>query len=198
MTWVAVALAFVLMFYTPLLWAIAAPLRVSATPEPADAVVVLAGGMGESGQAGGGYQERVKTAVDLYNAGLAPRMIFVSGYVFEFREAEIMRDLALSLGVPASAIVLETDAANTYEGIVHVRNILRSHGWHRILLVSSPYHMRRAVDVWEAQAPDVHVVPTPVPRSQFYAHDRGASLPQIHGIVQEYAAVAYYWAKGWL
>ena len=70
---------------------------------------MFAGGVGESGQAGGGYQERVKQAVDLYKAGLrAALMILRPGYVFAFREAEIMRALAIDNGVPASAIVLET------------------------------------------------------------------------------------------
>src|SRR5262249_36424028 len=164
----------------------------------ADAVVVLAGGMGESGQAGGGYLERVKQAVDLYKAGYATNLVFVSGYTFGWKEAEIMRDVAVSNGVPASAIVLETDAANTYDGIVHVSGQLRDHGWRHVLLVSSPYHMRRAMAVWAAQAPDMQVVPTPVPLSQFYAHERGAKWEQIRGIAQEYAAIGYYWAKGWI
>ena len=140
----------------------------------------------------------MKTAVDMYKAGYAPNMVFVSGYTFAFKEAEIMRDLALSLGVPGSAIVLETDAANTIDGIMHVSVMLRAHGWRHVLLVSSPYHMRRALAVWAAQAPDVQVVPTPVPLSQFYAHERGAKTEQIRGIAQEYAALAYYWAKGWI
>ena len=192
----AVALAYLLVFHTLLLWSVAEPLRVTAAPEAADAVVVLAGGMGESGQAGGGYQERVKTAVEMYQKGLAPRMIFVSGYVFAFREAEIMRDLALSLGVPAASIVLETNASNTYESVLSVRATLQQRQWHRILLVSSPYHMRRALLVWAKQAPDVHVVPTPVAQSQFYTHGRSASLEQVRGIIQEYLALSYYWYKG--
>jgi uncharacterized SAM-binding protein YcdF (DUF218 family)/glycosyltransferase involved in cell wall biosynthesis len=194
----AVALACFLLFYTPLLWRVAEPLRLTAVPVPADAIVVLAGGMGESGQAGGGYQERVKTAVEMYQAGLAPRMIFVSGYVFAFREAEIMRDLAVSLGVPASSIVLETRASNTHEAVLSVRALVRDRGWNRILLVSSPYHMRRALLVWAKQAPDVNVVPTPVAQSQFYAHGRGANVEQVAGVIQEYLALAYYRHKGWL
>jgi uncharacterized SAM-binding protein YcdF (DUF218 family) len=76
--------------------------------------------------------------------------------------------------------------------------VLHDRHWNRILLVSSPYHMRRAMGVWRAQAPDVDVVPTPVTQSAFYTHDRGASISQIHGIVQEYVALAYYRVKGWL
>ncbi len=194
----ALVLAWFLVLYTSLPWMLAEPLRLSAPPERADAIVVFAGGVGESGQAGGGYQERVKTAVDMYQDGFAPRMMFVSGYVFAFREAEIMRDLALSLGVPGSAIVLETMTANTYEHVVRVHAILKQRQWRRILLVSSPYHMRRALLVWAKQAPDVKVVPAPVAQSQFYTHGRGASLAQIQGILREYLAIAYYRAKGWL
>ena len=43
--------------------------------------------------------------------------------------------------------------------------------------------MRRALLVWRRAAPDIDVTPTPVPQSQFYAHQRGASLDQIRGLV---------------
>jgi uncharacterized SAM-binding protein YcdF (DUF218 family) len=194
----AVLLVFFLLFETMLPWALAAPLRVAAAPRPADAIVVFAGGVGESGQAGGGYQERVKTAVELYQRGFAPRMVFESGYTFAFREAEIMRDLAVSLGVPPSAIVLETKGTNTYDDVLRVRELLRAGSWRRILLVSSPYNMRRAVLVWKKQAPDVEVIPTPVQQTQFYAHDRGASIDQLKGLMREYGALAVYWWRGWL
>lgn len=194
----ALVVAYLLLFETSLPWALAAPLRMAEAPRHADAVVVFAGGVGESGEAGGGYQERVKEAVDLYKAGWAPRMVFVSGYAFAFKEAEIMRDLATSLGVPASAIVLDTAPATTYEDVVSVRAILNARGWRRILLVSSPYHMRRAMGVWARQAPEVEVIASPVADSQFYTHARGANLTQIRGLLREYAALAYYRARGWL
>src|SRR5262245_29012432 len=189
----ALIVTYLLVFQTPLVWWLAEPLKISEPPGPADAIVVFAGGVGESGQAGGGYQERVKQAVTLYRAGYAPSMIFESGYVFAFREAEIMRDLAIANGVPPSAIVLETSAVNTYEDVVKVRELLRGQGWRRILLVSSPYNMRRAMLVWQKQAPDIEVVPTPVRDTQFYAHGRGASLEQVSGLAHEYLAIAWYW-----
>ena len=176
----------------------AEPLRLSEEPSQADVIVVFAGGVGESGQAGGGYQERVRAAVDLYQAGYAPRMIFSSGYEFAFRETEVMRSLAMSQGVPASAIVLETRASSTYENVVFVYELLEEFDSKTILLVSSPYHMRRALLTWDAQASDIKVVPTPVRESQFYRHARGASLEQLKGLGQEYAAISWYWWKGWL
>jgi uncharacterized SAM-binding protein YcdF (DUF218 family)/glycosyltransferase involved in cell wall biosynthesis len=195
---VALVVAYLLLFQTPLVWMLASPLQVAEAPRAADAIVVFAGGVGESGEAGGGYQERVKQAVDLYRAGYAPRMIFSSGFVFAFQEAEVMRGLAVANGVPAEAIVLETQARNTKENVTLSHSLLAQRGWRRILLVSSPFHMRRATMVWKKLAPDVDVVATPVPQSQFYAHDRGASLTQIRGLAQEYAAIVLYWWRGWV
>src|SRR5262249_5453431 len=68
----ATAACYLLIFHTTLVWWIARPLRVAAPPRRADAIVVFAGGVGESGRAGGGAQERLKQAVDLYKDGDAP------------------------------------------------------------------------------------------------------------------------------
>ena len=194
----AIAIALLTLFYTPLIWWLAEPLRMSQTPVQADAVVVFAGGVGESGQAGGGYQERVKQALDLHHAGLAPSLLFSSGFVFAFREAEVMRELAIANGVSPSALILETKAVNTYENVIFSRDMARARGWRRVLLVSSPYHMRRAVLTWRKAAPDIIVIPAPSSRSQFYAHDIGATVDQIRGVVHEFAALAYYRWRGWL
>ncbi|MDP1571643.1 MAG: ElyC/SanA/YdcF family protein [Vicinamibacterales bacterium] len=195
----ALLVAYLLVFHTPLVWWLASPLTVTAPPQPADAIVVFAGGVGESGRAGGGFQERVTQAVELYKAGYAPRVVFSSGFVFTMREAEVMRAVAEANGVPRDAIVLEERAANTYENVAFTQDILEARGWRRILLVSSPYHMRRALLTWRHVAPGTEVVPAPVPESQFYARDGwGISLEQIRGLIHEYAAIPYYWWRGWL
>jgi uncharacterized SAM-binding protein YcdF (DUF218 family) len=189
---------YLLVFNTNLLWWTARPLFVEAPPSRADAIVVFAGGVGESGKAGGGAQERLARAVELYRAHYAPVMILSSGFVYSFREADVMRAMAIDQGVPDSAIMLEQRSTNTLQNVKFVDDILRDRHWNRILLVSSPYHMRRAVMVWKKQAPDVEVVPTPVEHSQFYDHGRGANLEQVRGIIQEYLAILGYWRRGWL
>ena len=67
-----------------------------------------------------------------------------------------------------------------------------------MLLVTSPYHMRRALLVWHKLAPDVRVIPTPPLKSQFYDHSRGASLEQVSAIAHEYLALVVYRFRGWL
>jgi len=194
---VAALLVYTFVFETNLMWRVAAPLRVAAPPQRADAIVVFAGGVGETGRAGGGALERLKQAVDLYKAGYARSVILSSGYVYTLHEAEVMRASAIDEGVPASAIILEERASNTYQNVRFVDEMLRARGWKRVLLVSSPYHMRRALMVWRRVAPDVAVIPTPSD-SQFYEHQRGASLEQVRAILQEYISIAYYWRQGWV
>lgn len=190
--------AYLLLFRTSFIWVVAEPLRVVEDPRPADAIVVFAGGAGESGTAGGGYQERVRSAVDLFRAGMAPLVVFSSGYLFDFREAEVMRDLAVSQGIPPESIKLELRASSTYDNVVFTAEIVRALGADEVLLVSSPFHMRRALLTWQKQVPDIKAISTPVSRSQFYTHGRGANFRQIRGIVWEYAAIATYWLRGWI
>ena len=189
---------YVLVFQTPLLWTLASPLQIVDAPRKADIIAVFAGGVGESGRAGGGYQERVQHAANLYLAGYSSHLVFSSGFVFAFQEAEVMRDLAVALGVPPEAIILERQASSTYENVIYTRDIMIENNWEQLLVVSSPYHMRRAMLTWRKQAPSFQIVSTPVSESQYYAHERTASLEQIRGIVWEYAAIVVYWWRGWL
>ena len=191
-----VMLAYVALFWSPLPWIVAEPLRVSALPKVADAIVVFAGGVGESGRPEG-YQERVEQAVRLYKAQKAEHIVFSSGWVYVFPEADVMKALAVSLGVPAQAILLEENAGGTHQNVAFVRPMLSRQGWKKVLLVSSPYHMRRALLTFSKLAPEIEVVAVPG-ESRFYEHRAGATLAQLKAILHEYLAIAYYWWKGWV
>ncbi|MFA5089570.1 MAG: ElyC/SanA/YdcF family protein [Candidatus Omnitrophota bacterium] len=200
--------AYLLLFYTPLVWIVAAPLNISEAPQKADCIVVLAGGVGESGKAGQGYEERVEYAVKLYKEDLARHVIFSSGYVYAFKEALVMKALAVSLGIPAEAVILEDKAINTYQNMKFTKEIIENKNWKHVLLVSTPYHMRRISLVARKIAPELKVVYTPIPRSLFYSHSskdakgrrvwRRANLQQIKAICHEYLGILYYWFKGYI
>ena len=194
----SVALVWLLMFHTPALRWFAGPLRLSQMPRPADAVVVFAGGVGESGQAGQGYEERVQYAVQLYRQQLVPRLIFSSGYSYAFREARIMEALAVSLGVPRDAILLEEEAGNTYQNVLFSARLMRQYGCHSALVISSPYHMRRVALVWRRTSPDLEAIWVPLPYSLFYGTLRTVELRHWKAVIHEYMGILYYWYKGWI
>ncbi len=189
---------YLLFFQTPLLWWAASPLRISDPPRKADAVVVFAGGVGESGQAGEGYEERVKQAVQLYQQGYAPEILLISGFTRIFREADVMALLTESLGVPDAAIRKETRVGSTKDYVLQVKETARQRGWKRILLVTSPYHGRRADLTFRRNAPGLQVVHTPAHESGYYAPHGAITYKQLRGILHEMFSILYYRLKGWL
>jgi len=70
-----------------------------------------------------------------------------------------MAKAAEKQGVPSSAIQLEESAANTQENSADVAVMVKNHGYHKLILVTSPYHQRRASILFErAVAKDVTVL----------------------------------------
>ena len=197
--------AWLLVFYTPIVWLLAEPLKIAQAPQKAGAIVVLAGGVGESGKAGQGYEERVEYSTKLYREGYAQSLIFSSGYMYVLKEPLIMKLMATSLGVPEQAIILEDKAKNTYENIKYVKDILDEKGIKKVLLVSSPYHMLRVSLVARKIAPGIEVICTPIPYSRFYSRDgsrraffhKQITVQQIIAIAHEYAAILLYKIKGY-
>ena len=194
----AVLCAYGLIFHTPLLWWTAGPLKLSDPPRQADAIVVFAGGVGESGQAGQGYVERVAHAVWLYQKGFAPRLVFSSGYRFVLDETQQMKTMAVSMGVPSQAIFLERHAGNSRENVIYSAALLREVGATSALVVSSPYHMRRLALVWRKEAQGITPLWSPIPYSHFYG-DGSRVLPRhLRAILHEVLGILYYRWKGWI
>ncbi|MFA6321092.1 MAG: ElyC/SanA/YdcF family protein [Candidatus Omnitrophota bacterium] len=190
--------AYLLLFCTPFIWFVGEPLKVSSRLEKADAIVVFAGGVGESGKAGQGYEERVKYAVDLYKEGYAKYLIFSSGYVYAIKESEIMQALAVSLGVPPNAIVLEERATNTYQNVAYSVEILRKMHMKRAIIVSSPYNMLRISLVCNKNVKDIRFMYMPIPYSIFFGDGKIIRHSHIFAITHEYLGIAYYWFKGYI
>ncbi len=98
---------------------------------------------------GGKRLERADRAAELYRAGLAPRVFITGGDKrgLGVCESERLRDRMVELGVPAEAIEIECESVNTMENVrFSVDRIEKNIGWKNmknVLLVTSPYHMKR-------------------------------------------------------
>jgi len=109
-----------------------------------------------------------------------------------------MEALAKNIGIPASDLSTEILVTNTYDYVLQVREIARRQGWHRLLLVTSPYHTRRADLVFRRNAPELTVFHAPVPQSGYYARSEPLTLRQIRGVLHEFLGLLFYWIKGWI
>ena len=75
----------------------------------------------------------------------------------ELVEAEAMRDVALSLGVPPKDIVFEGSSRNTLESVDLLKGYFEGES---VLLVTSSFHMGRAVAMFKKGGVDVLPAPT--------------------------------------
>jgi vancomycin permeability regulator SanA len=90
----------------------------------------------------------VAAGADLYLTGRVERLIFSGTARGEtYDEPGSMRDLALELGVPAHAILLDRGGFRTRETCQRARDI---YGVRQALLVSQRYHLPRALILCES------------------------------------------------
>ena len=89
---------------------------------------------------------RTATAVQLWKQGAAPLLLF-SGASLDpdsVSSAELMKRDAMKQGVPESAILVEPQSATTEENAKRTAELMSEKGLHTAILVTSPYHQRRA------------------------------------------------------
>ena len=111
----------------------------------ADAIIVLGSAVDPGGRASPSLNARIQRAIELYRAGYAPRLILCGGVGYNPpSEAEVMRRISVSAGVPAEAIVLEDRSRSTEQSLANAKAIMDARGWRTALIVSAPYHLLRA------------------------------------------------------
>lgn len=116
---------------------------------PVDAVIVLGAPPLGPGVPGPALERRLDHAVAVFTTSGAGSLVPSGGVVGPPpAEAEIMRDLALSRGVPAERIVVEDRARNTFENALYTGLIMRRRGWRNVIVVTDAFHMRRALYVY--------------------------------------------------
>ena len=74
-------------------------------------------------------------------------------------ETIVMRDLAVQLGVPSEAIILDPGGDNTNASVANTVRFFRDNGLHRILAVSQFYHLPRIKLAYARAGLDVWTVP---------------------------------------
>jgi uncharacterized SAM-binding protein YcdF (DUF218 family) len=115
-----------------------------------------------AGDSGG---QRVEHAVELLKQGAGGpdgKLILSGGSIYrETTWAELMRRRALELGVPLDRIVVQDKSTTTLEDARFTADVVRSLRLKRVVVVTSPWHSRRALKVFRLVAPDICWVSSP-------------------------------------
>ena len=158
----------------------------------------------------GNIPDRVLQAADLYNRGVADKVIIVEESMGAFKKLEERgvhiisntmqaRNAAVSLGIPAdSIIILPGFARSTQEEAIIIREYLaKANGIDTLLLISSAPHTRRASLIFrkafEANANKVLVCSSPSKYSGYTGKGWWKNKEGIQTVVMEYLKMGNFW-----
>ena len=126
--------------------------------DSADAIVVLSGMLeinevGDSTYIEWGDPDRFFGGIALFKAGKAQRLVFTGGKMpwdkAKKTEGEVLKEYAISNGIPTEKIFVTKNVENTADEAVAVKELISPSK--RIILVTSAYHMYRAKRLFEKQ-----------------------------------------------
>jgi uncharacterized SAM-binding protein YcdF (DUF218 family) len=182
----------IVLTHTLWLTAMAQFLVISNPPRQADAIIVLGGGTGD--------RERMGAA--LYRAGYAPEMLTtgetvnVIGISGTFAELSA-RQLELA-GVPADHIHLLSTSSSTCDDARLSHEVLSAMGAHSLIVVSDPFHMRRAMMLFDHEyaGSGIELIPVAASPSWFNPDHWWRRERDLRVVAEEYIKLGYYTVTG--
>ena len=173
-----------------------------------DAIVVLSGMLGGTKTSDGivsqwgDATDRFFAGFDLFRASKAPVIIFTQGRLPWSDwplEGGLLARRAISLGVPESQIMLTGEVANTNDEALAVRDLMGLADIRDVTLVTSSFHMPRAVMIFEQAG--VGVIPYPTDFRTKADLDWTDWVPSANAFggtslgIREYIGRLYYWIR---
>lgn len=151
-----------LIFHNAVLAGLGSYLVKAQSPEKADIALVLAG------DADG---NRILAAAQLARRGYIPKVLVSGpGGIYGYHECDLAIPFAVKAGYPESYFVhFENEARSTKEEAQDAVARLHQMGVHKVLLVTSDYHTRRAGGIFRSAAPDLQFVVISAPDRSFTA-----------------------------
>jgi uncharacterized SAM-binding protein YcdF (DUF218 family) len=158
---------------------------------PANAIVVM-GAAQYDGRPSPVFAARLEHAVELYRAGVAPRLIVTGGKQEGDRttEAASARAYAIAHGVPQDAILVEDKSRTTLESIRGVRALLHDQGLADAVFVSDRPHMLRVLRMAADEGITAYGSPTATSPIE------GDTAKGLDAVLHELGALAQYFLVG--
>lgn len=113
------------------------------------------------------FQARIDHAIKLYKEGRVGKILLTGGYGknAEFSESEVALKYCKKRGVPERDILIEKESQTTEQNIIEAEMVMRQRGLKSALLVSDPWHLKRALAM--AQKHGVEAEPSATQTSMY-------------------------------
>lgn len=126
----------------------------------ADAVLVLGAGVRADGTPSHMLEDRLLTALALYQAGVCPKILVSGDHGREdYDEVNVMKAYLVDRGVPSENVFMDHAGFNTYDSLYRARSVF---GAERLLVVTQRYHAYRAVYDGERLGVSCRAVAAPI------------------------------------
>lgn len=113
----------------------------------ADCILVLGAGV-RDGRPSLMLADRLDRGLQLYFAGASEKLLMSGDHGREdYDEVNVMKEQAVAAGAESSDVFMDHAGFSTYESIYRARDIFRAE---RIIIVTQPYHLYRALYIAEA------------------------------------------------
>lgn len=162
------------------------PTEEVALREFADGIVVFTGG-----------SSRVSDAMELLAQGRGRRLL-ISGVYPRNRAGEISRTLPEHNTLLECCVDLDHYATNTRGNAVETRRWVRELGFRSLVVVTSNYHMPRALAELSRAMPDVRLIPFPVIGDRWRTDVDWAGGVRARLLLSEYAKLVVAETRGWM
>ncbi|PYQ42307.1 MAG: hypothetical protein DMF77_13305 [Acidobacteria bacterium] len=187
--WLAVA-------FTPLVARLARPLVRRDAVVAADAVLVLGSRLQSDGEPSATALSRLVHGLELTREPGA-RLVVTEKVPPPAAYAALASQLARRLGLTPEVIAVGP-ARRTRDEAVEAAALCRRRGWHRLLVVTSPTHSRRACDAVEHLGVAVSCSPAAETEFDLETFDRPSDrFIAFRSVLHEWAGIWYYRYKGW-
>ena len=183
-----------------------------------DAIVVLSSGAYNRKTLDGDSFNRLFEGFRLYRKYHIPIIVSGGKATSTFSVAKIMRNILVETGVNKSLIITEDKSNDTYENALYVLRICKRRNFRRIILVTSAYHMPRAVLLFNAELTElkskennngykykgIKIIPYPADFKtdlHYYNYNLYSYFPNLGYLViseealHEYVGYGYYYVK---
>ncbi len=179
-----------------LIWTFTWPPPDPGTIAPADAIVCLGGGMAPDGTLSAPVLTRIDTCVQLYQAGLAPVVVFTGGRVRRGGPdaGRQMARYAASVGLPDDAAIIEGRAHSTLQNALFSYDMIPATD--HLIIVTEAFHLPRSYAsfkwaAWEAGLPRPRITLAMSEQVRRDADER----PNWHILARESLAIWYNLAR---
>ena len=120
---------------------------VASVPAEDRIAIVLGARVEDDGSPSNTLYDRTVTGVDLYRAGKTRKLLMSGGN----REPEVMKKLAMDLGVAEADIVLDDLGVRTYESCMRARQVFEIEN---AIIVTQDYHVARSLYLCQTMGVD--------------------------------------------